>query len=239
MSARAQEDSGGDLFGDLLLLGLFAGVGYGAYLFIEHFNLMGAATSPTSPPGLPPPTDQSPYYTPPAQDPAPPGYATPPHIIMQVPAPGAETIQPGAFNVSPAGEAFTKRFEGWRPMRYRDGPGYAIGWGHFIRPTDHFPPTITPAFGNQLFDTDMSAVESAMNTYIHVPLSQSQVDAIADWIYNRGAGIFRTSALLQDLNAGDYAAAAAALGDTTGVVLPGIKTRRAAEQQLFNQTGIA
>jgi len=68
------------------------------------------------------------------------------------------------------------------------------------------------------------------------PLSDDQTAALADFIYNLGAGNFRSSTLLRKLNAGDYAGAAAEFDKwdyAGGKELAGLLRRREAETTLF------
>ena len=74
-----------------------------------------------------------------------------------------------------------------------------------------------------------------MAACIHVPISQNEFDAYADFTYNVGIGAFCRSGLAMKLNALDYAGACTELlkwvyaGKT---ILPGLVTRRKKEYEL-------
>lgn len=73
-----------------------------------------------------------------------------------------------------------------------------------------------------------------------VALTQGQLDAMTSFAYNAGVGALTASTLWRKLQAGDAAGAAAEFPKWVhggGRVLPGLVTRRAAEQKLF--TGAA
>jgi GH24 family phage-related lysozyme (muramidase) len=65
-----------------------------------------------------------------------------------------------------------------------------------------------------------------------VPLSQSQVNALADYIFNRGNRRF-TEKILPDLNAGHYDKIPDLIASDVGDNLPGNVRRRRAEADLF------
>ena len=69
-----------------------------------------------------------------------------------------------------------------------------------------------------------------------MPLTIDEKIALLDFIYNLGAGKFRSSTLLKKLNAGDYNGAAAEFDNwdhAGGKVLAGLLKRREAETKLF------
>ena len=47
-----------------------------------------------------------------------------------------------------------KIHEGFSPTAYPDRNGMSIGYGHLIKPTDDFPPTISRAYADKLFNED-------------------------------------------------------------------------------------
>ena len=71
---------------------------------------------------------------------------------------------------------------------------------------------------------------------VKVELSQQQIDSLASFIYNVGAGNFKKSTLLRKLNWGDYDGAASELlkwNRAAGRVMAGLTRRRRAEQDMF------
>lgn len=72
--------------------------------------------------------------------------------------------------------------------------------------------------------------------FVKVPLNDNQYDAIADFVYNAGAGNFQKSTLLKLLNAGDYQGAADEFPKWNmggGKVLQGLVRRRKKTRDLF------
>ncbi len=96
---------------------------------------------------------------------------------------------------------------------------------------------ITKARAIEILNYDLIRFEGYVNSYVKVPLTQNQFDALVDFTYNLGPGNLQSSTLLRKLNAGDYAGASAEFPSWVkggGKVLPGLVTRRAKEQALFN-----
>lgn len=111
-----------------------------------------------------------------------------------------------------------------------------IGWGH--TGADVFRgQEITPADADNLLMRDLAIAEGAVNSLVDVALTQNQYDALVSLVFNWGMGNFSQSVLLQRLNAGDYAGAAARLREhpvtSGGQVMPGLITRRGVEADLF------
>lgn len=140
-----------------------------------------------------------------------------------------------------------KAYESWGPRPYSDPVGDAtIGWGHFLHtgpPTDADYKkwgTITRAEGQKLFLADTRKAVASVRSLVKVPLTQGQLDALTDFVFNFGVGQFASSTLLKVLNAGHYDEVPAQLrrwvkGDVHGVleVLPGLVTRREADIAMF------
>jgi GH24 family phage-related lysozyme (muramidase) len=59
-----------------------------------------------------------------------------------------------------------------------------------------------------LLREDARSAARAVEDAVHVPVSQAQFDALVSFVFNVGAGAFRSSALLRKLNAGDHRGAA-------------------------------
>lgn len=141
--------------------------------------------------------------------------------------------------VSSNGVAFTKSFEGCRLSSYPDpgtgGAPWTCGYGH-TGPDVKPGMTVTQAQADAWIAEDLGRSGQAVNALVHVALTQNQFDALADFVFNVGAGNLRSSTLLRKLNAGDYAGAANQflLWDKAGgKPLKGLTTRRQAERKLF------
>ena len=131
-----------------------------------------------------------------------------------------------------------KESEGLRLQAYLPTPNdvWTIGYGH--TKTAFKGMSITKAGAEALLLHDLAWVETAIDTYVQVPLNQNQYDALASFIYNVGATAFRKSTMLKLLNKGDYAGAAGQFprwNKQKGKVLKGLTTRRQKEQTLFKK----
>jgi GH24 family phage-related lysozyme (muramidase) len=70
-----------------------------------------------------------------------------------------------------------------------------------------------------------------------VDITQAEYDSLVDFPFNAGIGALTSSTLLRDLNAGDFAGAAARFDEWDhpgGQVVAGLLRRRWAETELFN-----
>tara|TARA_R110000737_G_scaffold230109_2_gene243642 strand:+ start:509 stop:1036 length:528 start_codon:yes stop_codon:yes gene_type:complete len=131
-----------------------------------------------------------------------------------------------------------KESEGLRLEAYLPTPNdvYTIGYGH--TKTAEKGMVITLAGAEALLLHDLAWVETAIDTYVQVPLNQNQYDALASFIYNIGGTAFRKSTLLKLLNASDYDGAANQFprwNKQKGKVLNGLTTRRQKEKTLFKK----
>ncbi len=99
------------------------------------------------------------------------------------------------------GMAFLKQLEGLRLKPYRDGNGYAIGWGHFIEPGEEWMMNgITQAQADAILLQDIATAEEAVSKTITVEGSPQFFDALMMFAYNIGADNFRTSRLAAMVN---------------------------------------
>lgn len=139
------------------------------------------------------------------------------------------------MKISQAGIEAIKDFEGVRLKAYDDGVGIpTIGVGHTkgVRWGD----TATMAQVDAWLREDLSDAENAVNSYVTVPLQQSQFDALVSLVFNIGTGAFAKSTLLKLLNQGDYIGAAGQFLvwiRAGGKVLAGLEKRRKAEYNMF------
>jgi len=143
---------------------------------------------------------------------------------------------PNNLTFSQNGLSLTKKFEGIRLTAYQDQGGvWTIGYGHTGSDVQAGL-TITDDQASDLLMKDTAKAVAAVNRSVSVPLTQNQFDALVDFVFNVGAGNFQSSTLLRDLNASNFAAAAAEFqkwDHVHGVVVPGLLTRRQAEAELF------
>lgn len=147
----------------------------------------------------------------------------------------------GRMDLSLAGLAHLKQFEGLRLQPYKDSAGlWTIGYGHLLKPGEWWD-SITEQFATQLLADDVGTAEDAVNSLVKVPMTQPQFDALVSFVYNVGVGAFRRSTLLRKLNAGDYAGAAGQFPlwrNAGGRLVQGLVNRRAAEVALFAGGGV-
>lgn len=138
-------------------------------------------------------------------------------------------------SMSAAGLAMLQGLEGFSSTPYADHKGYSIGYGHLIQPGEDLT-YVTQEQAVQLLAQDVAGAQAAVAAAVRVGLSQNQFDALVSFVYNVGAGAFRSSTLLKLLNAGDYAGAAAQFPrwiNASGAPSPALVARRGQEQNLF------
>ncbi len=140
------------------------------------------------------------------------------------------------MKTSPRGIALIKEFEGYSARPYDDVAGKAtIGYGHLIRPGEHFG-ALTEPEANALLQTDLHQAEQAVNDLVTVALAQNEFDALVSFAFNLGRNALRDSTLLRMINAGSFEAAADQFlrwDHASGKVVPGLTRRRQAERRLF------
>ncbi|AZO45876.1 lysozyme [Mesorhizobium sp. M7D.F.Ca.US.005.01.1.1] len=148
------------------------------------------------------------------------------------------------MQTSPAGRAAIARREGNVLKAYLDSVGVlTIGVGHT---SSAGPPkvtkglTITAAESDAILARDLAGVEASVSAMVKVPLNQNEFDALVSLVFNIGAGDFKGSSVLRNLNAGNRAGAADAMlawnkGTVKGkkVALPGLTNRRQEERMQF------
>ena len=137
---------------------------------------------------------------------------------------------------STKGLSLTEQFEGCRLTAYQDQVGvWTIGYGH-TGPDVTAGMTITIDAAQALLGKDVSSAADCVNNLVEVTLTQEEFDALVDFVFNLGAGAFRGSTMLRDLNAGDFTSAAAQFDmwdHAGGAVVAGLLRRRQAEAELF------
>ncbi|EMW7384233.1 lysozyme [Salmonella enterica] len=125
--------------------------------------------------------------------------------------------------------------EGRRYEPYRDVAGVlTICDGHTGK--DIIPGRrYTDAECDALLNKDLNAVARQINPYIKVPLPETTRGALYSFVYNVGAGNFRTSTLLRKINQGDINGACDQLRRWTyagGKQWKGLVTRREIEREV-------
>lgn len=109
---------------------------------------------------------------------------------------------------SKQGLALTRLFEGDVLTAYQDQHGiWTIGYGHTggVHPGE----TITEHEAEALLEEDIQAAVRCVNQFVTVKLTQPEFDALVDFAFNVGAGNFRGSTLLREVNTGHFPEAAA------------------------------
>jgi lysozyme len=143
---------------------------------------------------------------------------------------------PNNLTFSQNGLSLTKKFEGLRLTAYQDQGGvWTIGYGHTGSDVQAGL-TITDDQASDLLMKDTAKAVAAVYRLVSVPLTQNQFDALVDFVFNVGGGNFQSSTLLRDLNASNFAGAAAEFqkwDHVHTVVVPGLLARRQAEAKLF------
>lgn len=144
-------------------------------------------------------------------------------------------IAPTHRNISAAGLALIKRWEGLRLKAYRCPAGIpTIGYGS-TGPHVRMGMTITEPQAEALLRQDLVRFERAVNE-VAPNATQGQFDAMVSLAFNVGVDAFRRSTLLKRHLAGDTSGAAAAFGSwifAGGKRLAGLVNRRADEAALY------
>jgi len=142
------------------------------------------------------------------------------------------------MSVSPNCAAITKQYEGCRLMAYLcPAEKWTIGYGH-TGPDVYEGLTIDQSRADQLLMLDLIGAQNTVNNLLEVQLNQNQFDALCDFVFNCGAGNFKSSTLLKLVNQKNFEEAAKEFAKWTkggGKVLPGLVKRRAAEAELFSK----
>jgi lysozyme len=132
--------------------------------------------------------------------------------------------------------ALIRKSEGLRLKAYRDAVGVlTIGYGH-TGPDVTEGKKITVDEAEALLHTDATHASDSVLKLTNSNVSQGQLDALTDFVFNLGARSLQGSTLLMKHKAGNYAGAAAEFGrwiHAGGKILPGLVKRRAAETHLY------
>lgn len=128
-----------------------------------------------------------------------------------------------------------KKYEGFSARPYKCPAGVlTIGYGRTI---DVRPYEITTEEAETIWlDKYVKTIADQILAIVKVELSNNQICALIDFVYNLGIGNFKSSTLLRKINQGDFSAAANEFlkwNKAGGIVLKGLENRRIAEKMLF------
>ena|ERR1700744_1602830 len=141
------------------------------------------------------------------------------------------------MQISDKGIDFIEKAEGVRTSAYQDSSGtWTIGVGHTKDVKEGQSATAEQI--DRWLREDLKAAETAISSYVKVPLTQNQFDALCSLVFNIGPGNFKSSTVLRMLNLGGYAQAAEAFlmwDRAAGRVVDGLSNRRLAEKLMFTE----
>ncbi len=139
-----------------------------------------------------------------------------------------------------------KRFEGWRDTAYKDAVGVlTIGYGHTSmagEPAVKLGMKITRAEGEAILRRDLQKYAKAVEDAVKVPLTDNQFGALVSFCYNVGPGNFRSSSVLERVNAKRFEDVPIRLllwNKAGGKTLAGLTRRRQAEGDLFKAGSVS
>jgi lysozyme len=149
---------------------------------------------------------------------------------------------------SDSGVEKLKKLEGYSAIPYRDSAGkLTIGYGHLMRSGDKLltTDTLDEDDAEALLLKDIAPAVSAVNQGVTSTINQNQFDALVLFTYNIGVGNFLASTLLRCVNAGNLVGASLEFmkwdkihtAQGAYIEVAGLKNRRLAEQELFNEAG--
>lgn len=132
--------------------------------------------------------------------------------------------------------ALIRKSEGLRLKAYRDPVGVlTIGYGH-VGPDVTDGKKITVDEAEALLQADATHAADSVLKLTNGNVSQGQLDALTDFVFNLGSKKLASSSLLMKHKVGNTAAAAAEFGRwvyADGKILAGLVKRRAAETHLY------
>lgn len=132
--------------------------------------------------------------------------------------------------------ALIRKSEGLRLKAYRDGGGVlTIGYGH-CGPDVSEGKKITVDEAEALLSADANHACDSVLKLTNGVVSQGQLDALTDFVFNLGSGKLQSSTLLKKHRAGNYAGAAAEFSRwiyDAGKIATGLIKRRACETHLY------
>lgn len=146
----------------------------------------------------------------------------------------------GSRDISAKGYALIKKLEGFRASAYLDtGNVWTIGFGTIKYPDGRAVKqgdSCTEDQATQWLMNDCKWVDTCLDRYLTVNITQNQFDALASFVYNVGETQFTKSTMLRLINANQSRAAAEQFDRWVfddGRKVEGLANRRTAEKQLF------
>jgi lysozyme len=146
----------------------------------------------------------------------------------------------GSRDISAKGYALIKKLEGFRASAYLDtGNVWTIGFGTIKYPDGRAVKqgdSCTEDQATQWLMNDCKWVDTCLDRYVTVNITQNQFDALASFVYNVGETQFIKSTMLRLINANQSRAAAEQFDRwvfDAGRRVEGLVNRRTAEKQLF------
>jgi lysozyme len=156
---------------------------------------------------------------------------------------GASNARP----MLPIGLDLVRYFEGWEATAYNDPSGYCtIGYGHLIALKrcgeidlgEFKDRTLTEDEGLAILEKDTAYARISVGDLVTGDLTNEEFSALASFVFNVGSKNFENSSMLTLLNGNDKESASTQFSrwiKSNGVVLSGLKTRRACERTLFDE----
>jgi lysozyme len=139
------------------------------------------------------------------------------------------------MKISAEGKALIKKFEGCKLDSYRCSANVAtIGYGHTKDVIDG--DSCTQDEAGQMLADDLAEFEGYVDKLVTVDLEQNQFDALVAWTFNLGPTNLKSSTMLKELNAGNYAKVPSEMkrwNKAGGKTLDGLIRRREAESLLW------
>ena len=132
-----------------------------------------------------------------------------------------------------------KKFEGFKETAYKCPAGVwtiGYGWTHGVKEGD----TITMEKASELVQQEVAKIakqiKATLGTEVFASLTENQVCALIDFVYNLGLGNFKNSTLCKMIKSGQIMEAGKQFErwvKAGGKVLPGLVKRREAEKELW------
>ncbi len=141
--------------------------------------------------------------------------------------------------ISSTGLELIKQFEGFRSRSEPLADDiWIVGYGHTR--SARAGVEVSEREAEYLLRYDLVDIENAIKRMIYAPLNQNEFDALVSFAWNIGVDQFRTSNVLNYINAGEMLAAAESFSswrkanlDGSLIVVDALVRRRAAEKNLF------